>query len=221
MRRARLLGVSCVIGALSSALAAPSSAMASHLGGHQWKVIPQTAPVVEYWSDDQIAMALHEPRAAVSGKGGSRTQAEAFSYARAAAAREEGVHQPFVVPPGGADEHWYSIISQTKDWSGTDLPTRWGDYSHFGYNKIVLVHGITDTDIIEAPYHGTVDVKSGTNWTYYGVVTVNGYPKTALTTVASLSHTSIYGATPDKRNVGTITAYCNNSSTQECPDYIP
>jgi hypothetical protein len=217
------------------------------------------APAVELVSDDELAAALHEPRAAVGGAGGSATQHEAFEIAKAAAEKLGGVHgvetgarprdesqrsatRTALAPPqrgsyvtasrGGAagarsvpvepaDPHWYSIASQTKDWSGTDLPTRYGDYSNFGYNKIVVVHHISDTAVVEAPYHGYVDAKNGTNWTYYGAVLINGHPKTALTSVASVSKTSRYGATPDSRHVGTITAFCNNASTQACPDYIP
>lgn len=62
------------------------------------------------------------------------------------------------------------------DWDGLLIPTRWGDYTNFGYRKIALVHQMSETDVIEAPYHGLVDKIDGNTFTYYVYVVINGNP---------------------------------------------
>jgi hypothetical protein len=80
---------------------------------------------------------------------------------------------------------------------------------------------MTSCDAITSGYDGEVDHKNGTNWTYTAYGYYSGYPRVLITTIASASRRSMYGPAPDGQWVGTLTSYCNDKSTQLCPDRVP
>ena len=104
------------------------------------------------------------------------------------------------------------------DWAGNDTPTRNGDYSNFGYLKGTVAHNLFTLTAYWAAYSGFPKGSSGGNRLYVAWLIVNGQPRLQVNVAASPSTSSMYGQTPDRRPVGTVTGYCVGYTY--CPDYV-
>jgi hypothetical protein len=127
-------------------------------------------------------------------------------------------------PPGGGDASWWVIEYDFHDLAGRNLPVRLGNGS-LGYVHYAHAHNLYSFEPIHASLQThTPDKHSGAHLEYLALLTQlpSGAIYARVRNVAQNSTLTADRAyqTPDGKPVGTITAYCDGTANNACPNAV-
>ncbi|MDH6462282.1 hypothetical protein M2302_002460 [Micromonospora sp. A200] len=135
---------------------------------------------------------------------------------------EDRASAPALDPGGGQDAKWWTIIWDYKDLRGTTTPIRLGD-SKLGYSHYAQRHNLTSSKPIKAAFQThKPDKASGARLEYISWATdmSNGSVRLQVRVIVQAATRTDDGKyrTPDGKNVGVITAYCQGYN--KCPAWV-
>lgn len=123
----------------------------------------------------------------------------------------------FAPDEGQKETPWHHILTQNRTWEGKDAPTRRGG-SKVAWAKACGKHNVCNFRIFNTAYEGYCKEPSGSRCVYISLVLYNGKIVATVRVIHDSGFSTVYGGTPDGRNVGTITAYC--SGVERCPSIV-
>lgn len=136
------------------------------------------------------------------------------------ASLEQAVSAPLFDPVGSTP--WHSTLWADTDKRGTYVPTRFGN-SDLGYSHYSVRHNLRTSSpfrVIRNTSKPIVD--QGAHLEYQALLTnmSNGSIKIKIRIVVQAANRTDNGKwrTPDGKNIGTITAYCEGVT--KCPDWV-
>lgn len=140
----------------------------------------------------------------------------------ATATSGDGATDPELDPGGGQDAKWWTIIWDYKDLRGTTTPVRLGD-NKLGYSHYAQRHNLTSSKPIKAAFQThKPDKASGARLEYISWATdmSNGSVRLQVRVIVQAATRTDDGKyrTPDGKNVGVITAYCQGYN--KCPAWV-
>lgn len=135
---------------------------------------------------------------------------------------DPGVAAPAALEPPGGGSHWWSIIWDYHDLRGTSTPVRWGS-EELGYAHYAQPHNLLSNKPIQAAFQTHKPDKAVGAHLEYIALAVDPANGTIYLTIRVIVQAAIRTddgkyRTPDGKNIGVVTAYCEGHTV--CPAWV-
>jgi len=217
--RSRFRVVASGVIALAFATATPSAALAAP----STKADLSAGPVLTWLSSEQYQAMTGRSADAVPVS--ALPSAYRLKWSDGVVTKETNAMTPVRPdPPGGQDPQWWIIEYDFHDLAGRNLPVRFGNGA-LGYLHYASAHNLFSFEPIHASLQTHVpDKQSGAHLEYLALLTE--VPSGAIyarirnvTQNSTVSSDNVF-VTPDGKPIGTITAYCENTANNACPNSV-